>query len=288
MAAATGVPRFLVRNARARGVILAYHNVVPDADAGRGDRSLHLPLSTFRGQLDLLQQCAEVVPLMPLLDRETETPGVLRAAVTFDDAYRGAIDLGLAEVVTRGLPATVFVAPSFLGGRDFWWDVLAAPPGELAAGIRDVGLGELGGDDESIRSWAVRQGLKLGTSPDIMRCSTEIELRAAAAKGRVTLASHTWSHRNLRVLEPPDVDTEVGKAADWVRMVGGEGSVVAYPYGLAPRVTTSLAACGHRFGLLVAGGRLRAHWDTVAVPRINVPAGLSPEGLLLRLSGLMR
>jgi hypothetical protein len=35
--------------------------------------------------------------------------------------------LGIPELVRRGLPATVFVAPALLDQRAFWWDRLANP-----------------------------------------------------------------------------------------------------------------------------------------------------------------
>src|SRR2546423_5455975 len=90
---------------RDRTLILAYHNVVPDEQPIFGDRSLHLRRSDFAAQLDALRETHDVVPLPAvLLPSHGPRP---RAAITFDDAYAGAVTLGVAEVVARGLPATV-------------------------------------------------------------------------------------------------------------------------------------------------------------------------------------
>ena len=83
--------------------------------------------------------------------------GRARAIITFDDAYRGAVTQGVAEVARRGLPATVFVNPGLIDGRQFWWDMLADPAsGELAAELRRQALDECGGrQDEIRRRWPV-------------------------------------------------------------------------------------------------------------------------------------
>ena len=121
----SGVPA-LNRAARARrGLVLAYHNVVPDSSPGFGDRSLHLPRGLFMRQLESLLATHTVVPLEQVLDAPVAGRRP-RAAITFDDGYRGAVLLGVAELAKRGVPATLFVVPSFVGKGPFWWDALAA------------------------------------------------------------------------------------------------------------------------------------------------------------------
>src|SRR5690606_35559597 len=87
----------LIRRVRPSDLILAYHNVVPEGESAAGDRSLHLPVADLRSQLDRLTRTHDVVPLASLLD-----PGVERnrprVAITFDDAYRGAITCGVDEL----------------------------------------------------------------------------------------------------------------------------------------------------------------------------------------------
>src|SRR5207248_5579906 len=125
----SGVPA-LNRAARARrGLVLAYHNVVPDSSPGFGDRSLHLPRGLFMRQLESLLATHTVVPLEQVLDAPVAGRRP-RAAITFDDGYRGAVLLGVAELAKRGVPETLFVVPSFVGKGPFWWDALAAERSE--------------------------------------------------------------------------------------------------------------------------------------------------------------
>src|SRR5678816_2862632 len=88
---ASGLPVLGRRRRRGDTLVLAYHNVVPDGAEAFGDRSLHLPLSRLRQQLAALEATHEVVSLDELeTPARTERP---RAAITFDDAYAGALHL---------------------------------------------------------------------------------------------------------------------------------------------------------------------------------------------------
>ena len=78
-------------------LILAYHNVVPAHWAPRGDRSLHLPVDKFEAQLRMIRNEAEIVPLMELLT--TSAPNDRCVAITFDDAYASALELGVGACV---------------------------------------------------------------------------------------------------------------------------------------------------------------------------------------------
>ena len=67
-------------------LVLAVHNVLPEGESPRGDRSLHLPFSTFCEILDWLSEEFEFGSLAMLCggsDASTARPRVL---VTFDDA----------------------------------------------------------------------------------------------------------------------------------------------------------------------------------------------------------
>src|SRR5687767_498679 len=100
VALAHGGPAHLGRlRGRARALILAYHNVLPEGEAPVGERSLHLPLTRFREHLEHLARHHEVVPLPALLDGEGSTGRRPRVAITFDDAYHGALSVALPELV---------------------------------------------------------------------------------------------------------------------------------------------------------------------------------------------
>ena len=269
-----------------RSLILAYHNVVPDELAGRGDRSLHLPLSSFLRQVDLLEAHCEVHPLADLL---IEQPAVSRPriAITFDDAYRGAVDLALRELSRRGLPSTLFVAPGLLGQRSFWWDELADGPQGLSTETRNAALEMDAGWHEKIRAARIEQA-GVEPLPDCYGCAGEDELRIAGALAGVTFGPHSWSHPNLTRISESELAAELGRPLEWLRATTASTvPILAYPYGLASSaVEQAVQRDGYTAALLVQGGWMntgaRHPWAT---PRYNVPAGLSVDGLMLRLSG---
>src|SRR5512143_348475 len=84
-----GVAGLARARARHRTLVLAYHNVVPDGAPPAGDRSLHICRSRFAAQLDELIRHAEIAPLDQVLSHPDR--GRPRVAITFDDAYRGAV-----------------------------------------------------------------------------------------------------------------------------------------------------------------------------------------------------
>jgi peptidoglycan/xylan/chitin deacetylase (PgdA/CDA1 family) len=270
---------------RGRALVLAYHNVVPPGEPPFGDRSVHLPQRAFAAQLDALLREADVVPLA-----ELDRGGMgrrARVAITFDDAYYGALTAGLEELARRGIPATIFVAPGLLGRESFWWDALAQA-GALTPSSRLSFLDRLHGEDARIRAWAHQSGFHLAASPIWARGGTEEQLRRAASTG-CTLGSHTWSHLNLARTTDPQLTNELARSLEWLR---GRFSVtvpwLAYPYGLqSERVRVAAAAVGYVGAFRVSGGWMGRQSDRWNLPRFNVPTGLSLAGFRLRLSGLL-
>jgi peptidoglycan/xylan/chitin deacetylase (PgdA/CDA1 family) len=277
----------MLRRRRARDVlVLAYHNIVPTGtERYGGDASLHLEQKKFTEQLESIQQSYRVVPLASILDpaKAGERP---RVAITFDDAYAGALTVGVSELVNRGLPATIFVAPGLIG-QQAWWDVLAAQ-GLLSAEARRLALEELAGDKERVISWAFRS--KHLHTVSTYRIGSEDEIRSAANCPGISLGSHTWSHRNLSVLNSTEIESELTRSLSWLNERWGFREwPLSYPYGmLSPPVVKAAADVGYKFAFRVDGGRLRATADLspFALPRLNVPAGISIDGFRLRLVGL--
>jgi peptidoglycan/xylan/chitin deacetylase (PgdA/CDA1 family) len=271
-----------------RSLILAYHNVVPDDLAGRGDRSLHLPFSRFLAQLDLLQQHARVLPLAELLAEGPFADGP-HIALTFDDAYRGAVDFALPELARRGLPATLFIAPGLLGFRSFWWDALAIPGRGLPDAARREGLSTFAGRHEQICD-EMGQCSGPDALPQCYGCATAQDIRALGALRQLTLGAHSWSHPNLARITDAELAAELSRPLDWLRATGM--SVVpflALPYGISsPVVELAARHAGYTASLLVDGGWIAPRTGKErSIPRYNVPAGLSSDGLQLRLSGYL-
>jgi peptidoglycan/xylan/chitin deacetylase (PgdA/CDA1 family) len=286
---AAGVPRLLQRRVRGTTLVLAYHNVVADGSAAGGDGSLHLPLTVFREQLELLVETHDVIPLDEVFRMHRGSRP--RAVITFDDAYRGAVTVGVPELAVRGLPATIFVAPAFVPDGSFWWDAASGPEWSLPEGVRDRMLAEFAGRDSVIRAHLSAQGVQLREVPGGCRVANETELvRALSSHSGLSLGSHSWSHPNLTGLDDAELRMELATSIGWLReRFSRVVPWLAYPYGLgSTRVGAAAAAAGYEGAVQVGGGRIRGTMgDPYAVPRLNVPASLSRNGFALRIGGVV-
>ncbi len=275
------------RRVRGKRLILAYHGVMPAGAEPAGERSLFVRERDFAAQLAMLAEVADVAAL----DRiDEEGDGRPRVAITLDDAYRGAVCEGIAELAKRGLPATIFVAPARIDGHVFWWDALSANDGALDRGVRDHALNHLAGADEPVRAWAARTALPTSDSlPAYARAASLAELRLALTQPGISVGSHSWSHRNLSSLSITEIVTEISRSRAWLRTHFPQQCVdwLAYPYGLASvAAQQALADASYVGALRINGGwHDAARVSRFARPRLNVPAGLTVAGLKSRILG---
>ena len=265
-------------------LVLAYHDVLAPGQRASGDRSLHLNHAQFAAQLDALVTTHDVVPLEST-HRDNPRSTKPRIAITFDDAYRSAIEVAVPELVARGMSATIFVAPDLLG-RTPWWDVLADDAlGAVPQAARERALTDCRGEQSSILPASMS-----GAIGSENRIATEAELTACAALPGITIGSHSWSHANLAALPAEALAGELARSRDWLSArYASYIPWVAYPYGLfTASVERSAAEAGYAGALRVDGGWMTpgAHDRPWAIPRFNVPAGLSTDGFRLRLAGI--
>lgn len=286
-----GIARLARVVLRPGGVVLAYHNVLPAGAAPVGDRSLHVPLAALEAHLDALAAIGEVVPVEVVLRDPVASPRRVRIALTFDDAYRGAVTVGVDSLVRRGFPATVFVTPAFVDGGPFWWDSLADPAlGAVPPEAREHALQRLQGDDQAVRRWAAATGRPTFPVPEYATAASESELRAAARHPGIVLGSHTWSHRNLASLPDDDLQGELTRPLAWLlERFQSVARWVSYPYGLySPRVVTAAARAGYTAAFALADPASRSGRGAAPAfehPRGNVPSGMTAHGVVLRVSG---
>jgi peptidoglycan/xylan/chitin deacetylase (PgdA/CDA1 family) len=276
---------------RRRSLVLAYHNIVPECGTVSGDVSLHLPRARFAAQLDLLQKHCEVVSLQSLVEQTGTHQGVRpRAAITFDDAYQGAVTAGVEELRDRRMPATIFVAPGLLDGRSFWWDDLV-PEGStsLPGQLREMALEALQGSDQKIRDWARRNGLTERKGERHATGASLTELHKAMEFDGLTLAAHSWAHPNLSTVAPDALARELSYPMKWLReRFDRVLPYLAYPYGLGgAREATAAENLGYRASFRIDGGWLPLSGSSWNLPRVNIPRGVSPHGFILRISGIL-
>lgn len=263
--------------------VVAYHNVVPEDQAGRGDTSLHLPLQRFLRQVDQLSRTHEVVDIRTVArDGPRDRP---TAVITFDDAYHGAVNLALPELAQRGLPAVIFVSPGLLGTQSTWWDELGEA-GALTPEIRAVALHELRGLESAVRE-SYLDDLEPQLLPETYRIATLDELLAQVGDG-ISVGSHAWHHEYLPGLDRNTLARSLTRSLEWVRDLGDAACPwLALPYGAgSPALGRFASNLGYNGVLRIAGGLWDPGKADPLVPRINVPAGLTVEGLELRTSGL--
>lgn len=288
----SGVERLARARRRSAVFIFAYHNIVPKGCGIRGDRSLHLPQEVFARQLDVLARTHDVMPLSRALSPSATRGTRPTAAITFDDAYAGAVTAGVSELARRGLPATIFVAPAFLDGRPFWWDVMATShPLGMSDAIRDRALTANLGDTETILAEADAGGQAAGQVPDHARGTSLSDLTSASRIAGVTLASHTWSHLNLAALDASRLDSELSRPIEWLRTrFDNVLPYISYPYGRSSRYVEEAAAhAGYEAAFGITGGWLHAPPRApYSIPRVNIPSGTSIAGFRLRAAGLVQ
>lgn len=275
-------------------LVLAYHNIIPTGSDPVGDRSLHLHQDAFAGQLDALLRTHDVVSLHDALEagqHSGRNNGRPRVAITFDDAYSGALTAGVAELRDRGLPGTVFVTPSFLNGKTFWWDVLSGVTTGLDETFRVRALTEAHGLTQDVLTLARSAGVAAQEIPAHARGASTQELTAALGYEQISLAAHTWNHPNLTSLSDPELATELARPLEWLQHFGDRAlPMISYPYGLADRrVMDATRDAGYSAAFMIDGGwTTPGPRDRFAIPRLNVPAGVSHDGFILRAAGLIQ
>ncbi len=120
------------------GLILLYHRI---AELRSDPQLLAVTPQHFAQHLEVLRDQGRPVSLPQLRpalrDRRLPRHAI---AVTFDDGYADNLDCGKPLLERYEIPATVFVATSYLGGdREFWWDDLERLlllPGRLPETLR--------------------------------------------------------------------------------------------------------------------------------------------------------
>jgi peptidoglycan/xylan/chitin deacetylase (PgdA/CDA1 family) len=257
------------------GLILCYHNVVTEAEAGQGEVSLHMPRRRFAQQLHWLAAHYDVVSLIEFIHR-VETGASLRsvAAITFDDGYSGVFEHAVPVLNALGLPATIFVvagAPERLEG--FWWDqpdvVKSVTPQR-----QQVWLTDLRGDQTAILSDC--HARPSFTIPLTHRPASWATIRAHIGRG-LDIGMHSATHRCLTTLDTADLDKELVEGRAVVhRATGLWPQCFAFPYGIWDRrVRDAVRAAGYRAAVTLDDRFGDRPTDMWSLPRLNVPAGIS-------------
>lgn len=105
---------------RPQPLILMYHRITDEELDPWGNV---VSPKNFREHLDVLRRTRHPIPLLEFVRKYQDGTLSSRAvAITFDDGYVDNLIAGKAHLAAVDMPATVFLATGYLGGREFWWD----------------------------------------------------------------------------------------------------------------------------------------------------------------------
>jgi peptidoglycan/xylan/chitin deacetylase (PgdA/CDA1 family) len=315
------------RQLRRQALILMYHRVLPaerQADSFSSSSIVVTP-ETFDLHLRLLRR--EFNPVGPgeLLDmlegRAAFVPN--SCLVTFDDGWYDNHEFALPLLRRHGVPAAIFVATSYIGGRRSFWqeeaarrlahicasprraellaaaearELLDAPEARLRETIRETIGARKQLPRPALEAWLTRLTevvAEAGLAPAHFgedRFMGWDEVRSLRDSGLVTLGSHADSHIPLTALPPAERRAEFDRSRQILeRELGTDIDTVAYPDGAHDAETAALArAAGFRLGVTTIGGYAAPGDDTLRLRRVNIyeRATHSAPGFMSRITGL--
>jgi peptidoglycan/xylan/chitin deacetylase (PgdA/CDA1 family) len=230
-------------------LVLCYHAV-----SERWPADLSITPANLAAQLELL--AARGYRGVTFTEAVLHPPPHKAVAVTFDDAYRSALELGEPILTRLGWPATVFVPTDFAGTeRPMSW------PG--------------------IDQWAGGEFER-----ELLPMSWE-ELGRLAELGW-EIGSHTCSHPHLTELNGAALEEELRRSkSECEERLGRPCESIAYPYGDHDE---HVAEAAGRTGYRAAGtlpSRMRAE-DPLRWPRVGVYYGDDLRRFKLKVSPVVR
>jgi len=221
-----------------RDVVLLYHSV---GGVSGTDYRWDLPVSVFRDQIAQLSARYELVDLETVAT--TSDSSRKRVAITFDDGFRNVYENALPVLDEFDAPATLFVCPAFLDGRN---------------------------------AEQLRRRHDLPSSAGTVAMGAD-QLRDVAETDRYSIGNHTRTHPDLATLPDREaIEAEVVGAREWLEdMLGVPVDCFSYPYGSYDDRVASVATESHEI-VVTSEPRLVETGDRpTAIPRLDacLPAG---------------
>ncbi|MGH8501166.1 MAG: polysaccharide deacetylase family protein [Gammaproteobacteria bacterium] len=233
-------------------LILAYHRVLeaPDPVIDRG-----VTAAQFDWQMTTLAREFNVLTLTEAVRRITENSLPPRAVVvTFDDGYADNFTIALPILKKWSMPATFFVAASFLDGGRMWNDTVIEAISRAPRSVLDfesLGLGQFHLRSSSERRQAIEVLLKklkylplaerdemanrlaktaAASLPDNLMM-TASQVAALSGEG-MEIGGHTLSHPILARLPAEQAEMEIVEGRRRLEEITGRKiRVFAYPNG---------------------------------------------------------
>jgi peptidoglycan/xylan/chitin deacetylase (PgdA/CDA1 family) len=278
---------------RSSFLTLIFHRVLPEWDPLLPDEPSR---ASFAAQLDLVSRLFNVLPLSEAVARAASRSLPARAAcITFDDGYANNLEVAAPLLAERRLPATVFVATGFLGGRNMWNDTLIE---SIRRAPRQFDLADLGLPRFELDGIAARRAA-IGSLLDALKYLSPVEraARVAAIADRIDAAGASrlmLTEDGVRQLEKWGIEvgahtlhhpilTQLGDEESWDEIIGSKRTIedilghritgFAYPNGRPARDyerrhVEMVRKAGFHYAVSTAWGCAGARSDPLQLPRL--------------------
>ncbi len=269
--------------ARRRRIVFVYHTV-GDEPIPANPNNL-IPSARFRRQMELVRASGR--PVVPLADLAggAAPPGAV--ALTFDDGYRGCLEVIAPILEELAFTATFFVCPGFVDRRDAKWDDL------LLMGMEDFEKRILRRPRKEVDA-AVAEVLARRGEALRRRCADSLlgwdELRELVRRG-FAVESHTLNHYYLSAQTQELQGRELRESrARLEAELGRPVEHLAYPFGdpgSFDRTSKAQAkAAGYTAAFAFRDRYAEQAHDPYEIPRFGISRDLPSWKLELILSGL--
>jgi peptidoglycan/xylan/chitin deacetylase (PgdA/CDA1 family) len=279
----------------------------------------------FRRWLEMLARIGTPIGMADLvrgLDGAPLPPNPVM--ITFDDGYRSCHDVALPILRDLGIPATFFIATSFVTERRlYWWERVALAmnlarrprarlsyPTPIEIDVGDPGTRRLL-DDAIKNTWKIDIGRFLAELYDALDIAWSPALDAehadrlimtwdqvrALERAGMSVASHTRHHHVLETLDDDALHDELVRSReDLERELGHPVHAIAYPVGRRiqrARIFAAVAAAGYRLGFANSGGvnvlwpaalRNALAFDPLDLRRCSTSVGMSDAMFLAQVA----
>ncbi|MEA3477404.1 MAG: polysaccharide deacetylase family protein [Bacteroidota bacterium] len=234
----------LRRLSRSNYVILAYHRILPHAEAMAGVQAgMYVMPETFNNHLIFLKKYFNVITLKKLVvSRENAAirpPVKPVCALTFDDGWKDFYDFAWPLLQKYQVPATVFLPTGFIGiNKKFWTDQFAymlrhrrvvvdtvAVDPDISDVIQEIKDLQGPFEDQLEAGIAILKKYPLQIVEKIIKGLAKIwsmefheadrdflnwdEIHEMLDSGLISFGSHTVGHQILTTLDKPDIEREL-------------------------------------------------------------------------------
>ena len=288
--------------------ILIYHRVVPEPDPLVPEQ---VCAKEFDWQLAVLGRWFTVLPLREAAARlRGGTLPVRSACVTFDDGYADNVSVAVPILRRRGVPATFFLATSFINGGRMWNDSVIETFRRAQGDTLDarcIGLDTLNISTIDLRRRAIERVLAAlkylpleerqrrveefcadtshGLPSDLMMTAEQVRHLHACD---MEIGAHTVTHPILARLDAEQAGNEIRDSKSRLEAITGAPiALFAYPNGkpgrdYRPEHVGMVREMGFEAAVSTAWGVAHAASDPFQLPRFT-PWDRTPGKFLLRL-----